>query len=297
MGTVSKPHDFTTGVIDPDEVNDDFDTLYTLVNGNLSTVNIEDGTLINDDMSTEVKPVTRFDENFQSHVYSGMALSTDGATATVATGTAYVDGVRVVTGALSSNACDTTAAGTLTTYVDLSKTGAFSWNKNETASSGYMRLYSVSCDSTEITGTTAIRPLTAVGTDEIEVDACTKVYSAKNTTTNVSTTSTTHATLLDAGTVDVLSGDELVIRGIVRLSVSGNIVCYTQMNVGGVAQDVESEETIETSGLYRMLPCDCVYSVSTDSTALPVIMTYKVSATTATCTAGDRMVTITRHRR
>ena len=41
-GTVSKPHTFTDGtVIDADQVNANFDTLFNLVNGNLTTENIK----------------------------------------------------------------------------------------------------------------------------------------------------------------------------------------------------------------------------------------------------------------
>ena len=46
MGTVSKPYTFTNGVgnlIDAPQVNADFDTLYTLVNGNLQAVNLKAG--------------------------------------------------------------------------------------------------------------------------------------------------------------------------------------------------------------------------------------------------------------
>ena len=292
MGTVSKPYDFTTGVIDPDEVNDDFDTLYTLVNGNLSTVNIEDGTLTDDEMSTEVKPVTRYDENFQSHVHSGMALSTSGLTATCAVGTAYVDGVRVVVSATSSNACDTSD----TTYVDLSKTGAFSWNKNETASSGYMRLYSVSCDSTEITGTTAIRPLTAVGADEIEVDAATKVYSATNTAT-VSNTTTTAATCIDLGTVDVNVGDDLVYMA--QAIVIGNTALnvYGMMNIGGTDVDIIDAQAVTNTTAYQALGLTGAYAVTTASTSLPVIFTFKTAGTAGTATASMRSITVVRHRR
>ena len=46
MGVVTKPYTFTNGVgnlIDAPQVNADFDTLYTLVNGNLQAVNLKAG--------------------------------------------------------------------------------------------------------------------------------------------------------------------------------------------------------------------------------------------------------------
>lgn len=293
MGIVSKPFNFTTGVISPDEANANFDTLYVLQDGNIESVNIKDDALTDDDMRVEVKPVTRHKENLANHVASGLTLTYTTDTTRVATlvpGTAYVEGVRVVTDANSTHACATNS----TTYVDLSKTGAYSWNQNASPAANYKRLYSVTCDATVITSTTAIRNLCAVGSSQIEEGAATKVYAAKNAAA-VSNTTTLPATCLDLGTVSVGVGDELTYVAKAGIKANTAINVRGSMNIGGSNESIDTVLKVDTS--LGTLVLNGAYSVTTASAALPIIFTFRTYTTAGTATASMRSLTVVRHRR
>ena len=60
MGLVSKPNTFSAGeVIIASEHNDNFDTLYTLVNGNLSTSNLSSGAGILDTQLAQIATASK----------------------------------------------------------------------------------------------------------------------------------------------------------------------------------------------------------------------------------------------
>lgn len=55
MGLVSKPYTFSNATVaDATQVNSDLDTLYTLVNGNIESANITDGTIVDADMAASI---------------------------------------------------------------------------------------------------------------------------------------------------------------------------------------------------------------------------------------------------
>ena len=74
-------------------------TLSNVINGNIESVNILDGTLASPDFAQSVSPVTRWDESFNNFTVTGMLPPTSAnLSATTTAGTSYVDGYRVVIG-------------------------------------------------------------------------------------------------------------------------------------------------------------------------------------------------------
>jgi len=291
---ITKPHgDFSTGAIPPDKVNDQMDTVYNEFNGGINADNIENDSLTDNEIATAIKPVLRYKECFQDHSYSGLTMSYSGLEATIAAGTAYVDGVRVEADS-ETHTCNTSS----TTYLDLSAAGTYSWNSNANPADDATRLYTIITDDTEITpAPTDTRTLAPVNYSEIEADACTKVYSAKNTTTDATTTATTYVTCLDAGTVDVKEGDELVMHGIAVMKESNVSIGYLAIAVDGTEQDIKSGNYFETATKDYPIKAEAIYSVAADNPALPITMTFKTVDTAITLTAGHRLLTIVRHRR
>lgn len=296
MGAISRPHDYTTGVVDADECNDNEDLLYNTINGGLDAANIAANSITDAKMETAVKPVTRDAENFQDRVYAGCSVSTGGSSAplvaTVAGGTAYVKGVRV-TPTAASHTCATNA----TTYLDLSSSGVYSWNSNAGAASDSVRLYTIVTDALGITpAPTDGRTFCPVGAINIEDNACTDIASANETTaTGIVTTNTVSATIISQ-TIPVLGGDRLDIHG--KTSLAASTTCTPKVSVyvdGDLKYPVSAPNL--TSTLNQAIPFDVHHSVSTTNTALAVVLTLAAQATTSTATAKNSIVTIIRHRR
>ena len=290
MSTISKPFTFTTGIISATEMNDNFDTVYTEVNGNLDGANIKDGGITNAELDPSVSSVTRYDENFQDHVLSGFGCTDAGLIATVAIGTAYVKGVRVVTTAASSK----TLVNGETFYCDVSSTGTYTWTASTSTSANSIRLWKAVAAAGSLT-LTDLRKMKPVNATEMEANAATKIDSA-TITTNVTSTNTVSTVILTK-TVDVLNGDVLSIHGNVGLQASTTCSPTISIYVSGVQQAPARALTIGDGAYTRIGEVLASYTATTDSTALPVEFAIAAAATTTTCTAVTPIVNIIRSRR
>lgn len=87
MGTVTKPHTFTTGgTILASEVNADFDTLYTLVNGNIEAANIASGAVGQSELASSAVTNAKVDASAAIALSKLAALTASRATETDASG-------------------------------------------------------------------------------------------------------------------------------------------------------------------------------------------------------------------
>jgi len=140
MGLIS-PTQVTDGTTaDASDVNNPINTIANEFNGNIDNANIKtaaaiDGTKIasssitNTQMSTEVKPVTRFTDDFFDHVASGCVWSGDsyGSTraASMTSGVVYVNGIRATVSAVTAR----TFTASKDTYIDVDSTGAITYTE------------------------------------------------------------------------------------------------------------------------------------------------------------------------
>jgi hypothetical protein len=63
-GTVTKPHEFAAGTaIIAGDVNENFDTLYTLVNGNIDSSNIANATIVGADIAADAIGLSKLKDN------------------------------------------------------------------------------------------------------------------------------------------------------------------------------------------------------------------------------------------
>ncbi len=140
MGLIS-PTQVTDGTTaDASDVNNPINTIANEFNGNIDNANIKtaaaiDGTKIasssitNTQMSTEVKPVTRYTDDFFDHVASGCVWTADAAGSTLlasmTAGVVYVSGVRATVSAITSRAF----TASKDTYIDVDSTGAITYTE------------------------------------------------------------------------------------------------------------------------------------------------------------------------
>jgi hypothetical protein len=285
-----KQHNFTTGVISASEINENFDTLYNWANGYVDSSNITDGSLVNADFASSASPETRFDECFDDFVYSGLTASATSSTqVTVIAGTAYIEGVRVVTTTSSVK----TFASSEVWYCDLTSSGVYTWVAGISApvTAHAVRL----CKGVESGGSitvTDLRNRTAIGSAK-------KIDSVKNvTTTGVATTNTATTTasgVIVTQDISVLNGDVVAIFAHGDLSASTTSTPSVFMCVEGVAQTpllsvaLAGTATQHTSFM-------TAYAAAADNTALTIDLCVAAAATTTTCTMKNAICTVIRSR-
>ncbi len=280
MGIISKPKNFTSGVIPASDVDADFDTLYTLVNGNIETVNIAEGTITDDNMNDSASIVTRWDESFQDYVVDGLTVTASGLACTVAGGIAYVSGDRI-----TPSSTGHTVTANSTSYCDVGHDGTFSWNGNSTPATGYLRLAKIVAGASTCT-ISDLRNLTPVGENNISSGAVWDIGSTV-LTSPASITSATIVTLLTVDLDSVENGDTLFMVLSGTFSQATNVtVVNLGFRCGGVAQTYEFAYDIEVVGKSKILTVAHLYPVVADAAPFEIIATVRTSAVTLTAASG-----------
>jgi hypothetical protein len=265
MGIISKPYNFTTGVVNPDEANANFDTLFTLVNGELDGSNIADGAIDDDNLNTSISPVKRWGETFRDYVVSDLTVTNVGLDCAVLAGIAYVSGERIESVGSGHTVQDET-----TTYCDLSSDGTFSWNSNASPLSGYLRLAKIVSTAGDCT-ITDMRTFNPLAVWDLESEIA--------TTPDAETASATMATLLTVTMLDVEDGDTLI------MAVTGNFYANTNtvgasfnFYVGGVANTLIFQKYLTVEMGLNALTFIDIYPVVADAATLEVDFQWASSA-------------------
>lgn len=275
MGIIDKKWTFGTGAIDPEKVNENYDDIFNEFNGDIDADNLGDYVITDRQLNESVSPVKRWEESFQDYVVSGCTAAAVGLACTVAGGIVYVDGVRKEVSSTGNTVTDET-----TTYVDVTSTGAYSWNSNTAPAAGYLRLAKFVATGGGVT-TTDLRNMKPVNASQIEsgVIGVTWAYAAEQ-----STTSETHVTLLDFGTVNVKKDDVLLINAAISVDSSAEV----QSNYGLKIDDVQMTSyfhTVTTDTWRNSIPYVYAHTVTADNTALPLELTFKTDDDTITVNA------------
>lgn len=138
-------------------------TISNVINGNIEGgTNIKAGSLVSQDFSSSVSPVTRWDEAFNDFTYEGMLPATSAdLTSNISAGTSYVSGFRVVIGTTAH-----TYSASKDTYVYVNKGGFYNYDPvangaaaptNYTSANGNLLLAVVITSGTAITTVTDMR--------------------------------------------------------------------------------------------------------------------------------------------
>lgn len=162
----TRNYDFSAGTtIIADYIDEEFNDVAAVINGNIGTDNITNGSITTGKIVASVNPETRDAEIHQSFVYTGLTLNpTTGWSnleAGITAGTAYVNGKRAVVSAVNSH----TFTASKDTYVDVDYNGSITYvpvaNGAETpaVTSNSTRLMKVVTSGTAITSYTDMRTL------------------------------------------------------------------------------------------------------------------------------------------
>ena len=266
MGIISKLWNFTTGVIDPDKLNANFDALYTLVDGELDGANIAEGAIDADNLNASISPLVRWSETFRNYVVSDLTVINDGLDCSVLPGIAYVSGERVTPAGSGHTVQDET-----TTYCDLSSDETFSWNSNASPLPGYLRLAKVVSTSGDCT-ITDMRTFNPLAVWDLE---------SAISVVDAHTTSASMATLLTVTMLDVEEGDSLIMVMNGTFSSTTNPVgAGFQFTVGGVVQSPTEMQDIEVAGKYKIITAINLCSATADAATLVVNFDWQTSAAT-----------------
>lgn len=125
MAIVARQYNFSAGgTAVADQVDTDFNTIYSEFNGNISSTNLAASAVTDSKMDVSVRQSTsRNETGIGNFVYSGVLGSTSAnLVLTISAGTAYVLGYRL---AISQTQQNLTASKD--TYIDLDSTGAFTY--------------------------------------------------------------------------------------------------------------------------------------------------------------------------
>lgn len=159
---------------------------------------IQTGTISSSKLDANTNPENRWNEAFNDFVYTGLLPATDSdLTSDISSGTAFIEGVRVVKDATSH-----TYTGIKNTYVDLSKTGTFTFGEvaqgaaAPAVAANSIRLAMVSSDSTTVAAVTDLR------------------------TTSI-TISTASSTVRDADNDTQIQAEESADEDIIRFDIAG----------------------------------------------------------------------------
>lgn len=173
MGLVSKAYTFSNGQkSDPTQVNQDFDTIFTLANGNIDGTNIAPDSI----QSTNIAPNAVTPDKSEGLPYAVDVLGSSGV---VISGiTSAKDGtnankVNVTTGILYAPQTDgsmkrytpaatnfITSSANATYYLDFNPDGTWSWTTGHSTQTGYVPICSVTSDaSSNVSTVTDARPV------------------------------------------------------------------------------------------------------------------------------------------
>jgi hypothetical protein len=142
-----------------DQVDLEFDSVASVINGNVDTDNLANGAVTIDKLAVPANPETRFAETGSDFVYSGLTLDPASGwtaaqlTATITAGIAYIGGRRVITSSIPNHAF----TASKDTYVDVDGNGTFYYTEaanagaSPTLTSGRMRIAMVKTDANKIT--------------------------------------------------------------------------------------------------------------------------------------------------
>ncbi len=296
MGIIVKPWTFPVAgedTISPSKLNDNFDALFTLVNGLLDSDNIDEDVVVDDNLNKSISPVTRWDESFQDYVVTGLTVTDLGLDCTVAGGTAYVSGERVEPSS-SGHTVDDNA----TTYCDVSYDGTFSWNANASPATGYLRLAKIVATAGACV-ITDMRTLTPIGAPQIESLVLFDIDSAVGAGAVNLTTSASMADLLTLDSANVKTGDILVpIATVSMTQATADATVNFGFSVDGVDQT-----TVYTHRLFSAANNSAtktvigeLHTVAADADALAVALRWKTSADTTTAIANGQVLTVLRLR-
>lgn len=165
-GTIALPNLSNDSDVNLAYFNNVTQTVESVVNGGIESVNITDDTIAEADMANDVNPAVREGEHFNAYTFAGM-LPADSAdlTSDISAGTSYIEGTdgklyRVVTAATSK-----TYTITKDTWVYIDKNGAFQYVEvtvgaaQPTTPADSLLLATVTTDAVEITVVTDRRTL------------------------------------------------------------------------------------------------------------------------------------------
>lgn len=143
----TRNYDFTTGtVIVADQIDQEFNTVANVLNGNIDTTNIKDASVTAAKCVTAINPETRDNERWIDFVQSGLTMTPTsgwaGLSAGITEGVIYYDGKRVTVSAVASH----NYTASKDTYVDVSSTGSFTY----TAVANGAAVPSIAADSVRI---------------------------------------------------------------------------------------------------------------------------------------------------
>jgi len=268
MSIISKPFRFSTGVIDPDKVNSDFDTLYTEINGNLDSANIAEGGINADNLNDSISPSIRWDETFRNYVVSDLVVTNSGLDCVVTAGIAYISGNRV-----TPSSSGHTVADDATTYCDLSSDGTFSWNSNASPLDGYLRLWKI-VSATGDCVLTDMRNFAPLSVWDLE--------STLVSTSDATNATATYATLLSATMLDAEAGDTLIMALSGVFSAGAALLTTFNFKVGGAAQTAEPSYDMEVASKNKIITFVSLHAVTADATTLVVDLQWKASTNTIT---------------
>lgn len=159
MPLVTKGYTFSLGqTADPTQVNQDLDTLYTLVNGDLDSQNLAVGAVATANVANEAVTAAKtegvaysVDMLGNSCVFSGLTVTKDGSTASqvdVTAGVAYVkqsDGSLRRLNVAATNFRTTSASATY--YLDLNPDGTWSFTTGHSSQANYLNVATVTSDA------------------------------------------------------------------------------------------------------------------------------------------------------
>jgi len=180
---------------------------------------IQAGTIVCSKLDANSCPENRWNESFNDYVFTGLTTPTSATLAsTTASGTAYVNGVRVVKDATAK-----TYTASKHTYVDVSSTGTFTYSEvainatEPSVAANSIRLSRVSTDSTKVLAVRDDRVTTitlAAGTvsSMADTDADTKVQLEESTDEDIIRFDIGNAKLTTAAevvTIEAVSADTI----------------------------------------------------------------------------------------
>lgn len=159
MPLVTKPYNFVNQTTsDAGQVDQDFDTLYTLVNGGLDNANFKVGGITSNNLASgAVTPVKTEGLPFAHHlfgngfIFSGVAVTKDGTQLNQIDVTAGVVYVKQADGTYKEYEPTATtwrtSTATNTYYLDFQPDGTFWWNTGHSQQSGYIPVATVTSDA------------------------------------------------------------------------------------------------------------------------------------------------------
>jgi len=151
----NRQYNFTAGdTIIADQVDDEFNTVRTVLNGNIEADNIKDNSITTNKLDATLDPTTRTAETSGDFVASGLELGViktltgtwTNRDETISNGVVYMDGVRIsITG--GSKTFDASS----TTYVLADSNGALQYSSTLSVGYNNVPLYVVVTDGSKIT--------------------------------------------------------------------------------------------------------------------------------------------------